>query len=382
MSKIPERRAHPPSIQTLPGEPTNGTASTVRHGGAEKPRLTRQEHGPWRSRALVGARLGVSVALLAFLFSRIDASALWDSARQASVPWMLVALSLFFVMTVVSAWRWGLLLGAQDIHVSHRSLLSSYLVAIFFNNFLPSNIGGDVVRIRDTARAARSKTLATTVILIDRAMGMLGLVLVAAIGATLAGRIAGTGPSPIWPSWLWAGFIVSAAAAAPALLLPAGVGRLLRPLTVVHPTWVGNRIEKLTKALGRFRQRPGALAACFAGAVAVQALLVAYHFAIAYALHVPVTFWDLSTIVPISFMVQMIPVSVNGFGVREATFAFYFARLGLPVESAVLVSLTATCLMMVFSLSGAAIYVSRPHAKEDTETAEPTGKNRGNGETE
>ena len=115
MSKIPERRAHPPSIQTLPGEPTNGTASTVRHGGAEKPRLTRQEHGPWRSRALVGARLGVSVALLAFLFSRIDASALWDSARQASVPWMLVALSLFFVMTVVSAWRWGLRLGAQDI---------------------------------------------------------------------------------------------------------------------------------------------------------------------------------------------------------------------------------------------------------------------------
>ncbi len=218
---------------------------------------------PWRGRALVAVRLGVSVALLAFLFSRVDASALWDSARQASVPWMLVALSLYFVMTLASTWRWGLLLGAQDIHVSHRALLSSYLVAIFFNNFLPSNIGGDVVRIRDTARPARSKTLATTVILIDRVLGMLGLVLVAAIGATVAGRVAGTGPSPIWPSWLWAGFLVSAAATAPAVLLPAGVGRLLRPLTVVHPTWVGDRIEKLTTALGRFRQRPGALARLF-----------------------------------------------------------------------------------------------------------------------
>jgi len=89
-------------------------------------------------------------------------------------------------------WRWGLLLGAQDVHVSHTALLSSYLVAIFFNNFLPSNIGGDVVRIRDTARPARSKTLATTVILIDRVLGMLGLVLVAAIGATVAGRVAGS----------------------------------------------------------------------------------------------------------------------------------------------------------------------------------------------
>ena len=346
MSKTFDSRAHPPSSQTLP---TSG-----------------KEHGPWRSRALVAVRLGVSVALLTFLFSRIDTSTLWDSVRRASVPWLLVALALYFVMTLASTWRWGLLLDAQDVHVSHRALLSSYLVAVFFNNFLPSNIGGDVVRIHDTARPARSKTLATTVILIDRALGMLGLVLVAAIGATVAGNIAGGEPSPIWPSWLWAGFLVSAAATAPAVLLPAGVGRLLRPLTVVHPTWVGNRIEQLTTALGRFRERPGALTACFAGAVTVQALLVAYHFAVAYALHVPVTFWDLSIIVPISFIVQMIPLSVNGFGVREATFAFYFARLGLPVESAVLVSLTATGLMMVFSLSGAAIYVSRPHARKET----------------
>ena len=54
---------------------------------------------------------------------------------------------------------------------------------------------------------------------------------------------------------------------------------------------------------------------------------------------------------------------MNGLGVREATFAFYFTRLGLPVHSAVLLSLTATGLMMVFSLSGAAVYISRPHRK-------------------
>ena len=362
MSKTSDSRARPPSNQRLPSSAPS--PDTLTEASTAEPSVNEVgRHGsPWRGRAFVAARLGVSIALLAFLFSRVDATALWDSVSRASVPWMLVALSLYFVMTLASTWRWGLLLGAQDIHVSHRTLLSSYLVAIFFNNFLPSNIGGDVVRIRDTARPARSKTLATTVILIDRVLGMLGLVLVAAIGATVAGRVAGAAPSPIWPSWLWAGFLVSAAATAPAVLLPAGVGRLLRPLTVVHPTWVGDRIEKLTTALGRFRQRPGALAACFGGAVAVQALLVAYHFAIAYALHVPVTIWDLSIIVPISFIVQMIPVSVNGFGVREATFAFYFARLGLPVQSAVLVSLTATALMMVFSLSGAAIYVTR-HGK-------------------
>ena len=305
----------------------------------------------------------MSIALLAYLLSGMDAGTLWASARGASMPWILVALAVYFVMVLASTWRWQLLLAAQDVQVARRTLLSSYLAAIFFNNFLPSNIGGDIVRIRDTAAPAGSKTLATTVILVDRAVGMMGLVFVAAIGATVARNVAGHGPVPVWPSWLWAGFLVSAAAPAPAVLVPAGVGRLLRPLTIVHPTWVGDRIEKLTTALGRFRQRPGALAACFAGAVAVQVLLVAYHVAIAYALHVPVGFWNLSIMVPISFIVQMIPVSVNGLGVREATFAFYFTRLGLPVHSAVLLSLTATGLMMVFSLSGAAVYISRPHRK-------------------
>jgi uncharacterized membrane protein YbhN (UPF0104 family) len=301
----------------------------------------------------------VSVALLAILFSRLDMGALWSGAKQASAPWLIVALALYFVSVLASTWRWRLLLDAQDVHVASTALLSSYLVATFFNNFLPSNIGGDVVRISDTAGRARSKTLATMVVLVDRGLGLLGLVLIAALGATVVDRLHGHEPSPIWPFWLWAGFFVAAAAAAPAVMAPAGFGRVLRPLSVLHPTWVGERIEKLTSALARFRDRPGALAGCFAGAVLVQTILIAYHFAVVHALHIPVSVWDLAVIVPVSFVVQMVPVSLNGLGVREAAFSFYFTQLGLPIQSGVLVSLGATVLMMIFSLSGAAVYLSR-----------------------
>jgi glycosyltransferase 2 family protein len=65
--------------------------------------------------------------------------------------------------------------------------------------------------------------------------------------------------------------------------------------------------------------------------------------------------------VPLSFVVQMLPVSVNGFGVREATFSLFFSRLGVPIESAVLMSLVAAAVIMVFSLTGAAVYVARGH---------------------
>jgi hypothetical protein len=276
------------------------------------------------------------------------------------VPWLGAAIGVFFTNILASTWRWRLLLDAQRVRVPSPTLLGSYLVATFFNNFLPSNIGGDVIRIRDTAGPARSKTVATMVVLIDRGVGLMGLILVAALGATMAADVrAGGGASPIWPAWLWAGFLSGAAAVAPAVLAPSSVGRLLRPLTVLHPEWVGQRIDTLTAALERFRNRPGALAACFAGAVLVQALLVLFYAAVAFALAIPVGIWDLAVIVPVSFLVQMLPVSVNGFGVREATFSFYFARIGLPLESAVLLPLAATALVMLFSLSGAAVYVAR-----------------------
>jgi hypothetical protein len=186
----------------------------------------------------------------------------------------------------------------------------------------------------------------------------MALVLVAAIGATVAGRVH-PAAMPIWPVWLWAGFLVGAAASAPAVLAPAGFGRLLQPLTVFHPEWVGDRIDKLIAALARFREEPGAIGGCFAGAVFVQATMVVFYFAVSYALHLNLAISDLAVIVPISFVVQLLPVSLNGFGVREAAFSVYFSRIGHPIESALLLSLVAQMLIIAFSTSGAFVYVSR-----------------------
>jgi uncharacterized membrane protein YbhN (UPF0104 family) len=264
-------------------------------------------------------------------------------------------------MNVVAAvWRWRQLLVAQEIEVGVPRLMASVLVALFFNNFLPSNIGGDVIRIGDTAGPAGSKTVATLIVLVDRVIGLIGLVFVAAVGATVAAG-APHHPVPIWPAWLWVGFLLAAIVSAPAVLAPAGFGRLLQPLTVLHPEWIGDRIESATSVLYRFRERPGAIASCFCGALFVQGVTVLFYTAVAYALHVNISAWDLAVIVPLSFLVQMVPVSVNGFGVREATFSFYFSRLGLPIESALLISLSAVCLAMLFSLSGAVVYVARGH---------------------
>ena len=324
--------------------------------------MSRDQHESSSTRryAFLAVKISISLILLVVLFRQIEVSRLWAIARRASLVWLSAALGVYAIALVASTWRWHLLLDAQSVPVRRRSLLSSFMVANFFNNFLPSNIGGDVIRISDTAKPAQSKTRAAAVVLMDRALGLMALVFVAAVGATTAGALH---PSalPIWPMWLWIGLLVAAAASAPAVFAPAGFGRLLRPLMVFHPEWVGDRIEKLTDVLSRFRAQPTALASCFGWAIFVQATMVVFYFAVAYALHLSVTLSDLAVIVPISFVVQMLPVSVNGFGVREATFSFYFTRIGQPIESALLVSLVPQALIMLFSLTGAAVYMRRAH---------------------
>lgn len=313
-------------------------------------------HSRVRSLAISGAKAAVSLGLLYVLFSRVDVSRLWSVARQASPAWLATALLLYFAVILASTWRWSVLLRAQHVELPYRFLTQSFLVATFFNNFLPSNIGGDVVRITDTAKIIGSRTLATTVVLIDRGIGLLGLALMAASGASLMHQMV---VGRVGPGVLWAGFGLGALIATPTLLFPETATRLLQPLRVFHQEWVDARLEKLTYALTRFRETPTALAECFAGAIAVQAFLVAFYLAIARSMHIPVGFAELAVIVPVSFIVQMIPLSLNGFGVREATFGFYFTRLGLPLESALLVSFMGAALIMVFSLSGGVAYLRR-----------------------
>ena len=322
---------------------------------------------PVRRALILLLKVVVSVGLLTVLFGRTDTSRLWGYVRHASPLDLAGALALYLVVILISAWRWRLLLDAQHIGVPFFRLINSYLVATFFNNFLPSNIGGDVVRIRDTAGPAGSKTTATTIILMDRGLGLLGLLCVAAIGSNVTASVGGGGP--VWTSLLWAALGAGVVVSAVAVLAPDLVGRVLSPLRRLHQEWVDERIGRLTGTLTRFRRRPLALLSCFAGAVLVQAVLVVFYLAIARSMHIPISAWHLAVIVPVSFVVQMAPISLNGFGVREATFTFYFSRIGLPIESALVVSFMGAGLIILFSLSGAAAYVMRGHGWTSTQAA-------------
>ena len=301
----------------------------------------------------------VSVVLLGVLFANADLAGLSAALRQASVGWLAAALGLYLVMILTSAWRWNLLLSAQRISVSGRLLVNSFLVATFFNHFLPSNIGGDVIRIRDTTAPAGSLSRATAIVVLDRGVGLLALLFVAAVGGTMAALTATGHALPLTPGWLWASFAAAGGAFVLLVGAPDALGRLLHPTRLVERAAIRQRIDRLLEMLRTFRGDPVPLVACFAGAILAQAVLVAFYVAIAYSLQIPISVLHLAVVVPMSFVVQLLPISVNGFGVREATFTYYFGALNLPVESALVLSLVGAGLVLVFSLSGGLLYLAR-----------------------
>lgn len=308
-----------------------------------------------------------SAGLLWLLFSRIDVGRFRDVASQSSWPWLGAALFSYVVVVLGSSWRWHRLLVIQRVSIRLSTVTSSFLVSLFFNNFLPSNIGGDVMRVRDTARPAGSSTRAMTVIVADRVAGLLTLFLFAAVGGAMAAR--DQLPFPVL--WIWLALGIAMGGSLAILLMPSVLGRLFAPLGRARNSWIGAQLDTLTGAVGHFRSAPAGLLGVTVMSIVVQAAFILVYAAVAKALDVRVGFFDLALIVPLAGLIQLAPVSINGFGIREAAFTVLFGRYGVPAETALLISLEVTALILTVSLVGAAAYVLRPPLAPDTREPEP-----------
>jgi uncharacterized membrane protein YbhN (UPF0104 family) len=306
---------------------------------------------------LLGFKILFSAGLLWLLFSRIDIGRFWAIASASSIPWLTVALLCYSTTVLGCSWRWYRLLRIQGVKMTFGAVTESMVVSLFFNNFLPTNIGGDVMRIKDTAEPAGSSVRATTVVVLDRVAGLIGLVLVAAVG----GALEASGKLPFSVLWIWGALAAGMAAVLVVLLIPNVLDLLLSRL---KGTWVGAQLEVLAGTLLNFRADPAGLVESLVVSAFVQVSFILFYSSVAHALGVHVGLADMALIVPAAGIIQMAPVSVNGIGLREAAFTVLFGRVGVPGESALLVSLEAAALILAFSLIGAAAYVVRRRSPE------------------
>lgn len=136
-------------------------------------------------------KVGISAALIVWILRRVDLDAVGASMRQADSALLSLAFALFFLGYSITAVRWRLLLRAQGATAPLGFLVEPFIVvAVFFNNFLPSTVGGDAVRMMDSYRLRRIRAHAVSVVVVDCFLTIFALVTSALIAVWFASPIA------------------------------------------------------------------------------------------------------------------------------------------------------------------------------------------------
>jgi len=305
---------------------------------------------------LLFAKIGVSLVLLAYLLRTSDLSAVLLRVRQGDLLLLACAIALYTGMIALSTWRWRVLISAQGYEAPLRELSASYLVATFFNNFLPSNIGGDVIRVQDSSRLTGSRTASLAIVAIDRILGFGALYALASLAFLVGGdavrHLAGARIVLAGLGLLFLGlaYVYFREGTARAVMARSGLTRI---------TWARDRFEVIQAAVHEYRRNLRAVLTAFAASLMLQTLFIGYYFAIARSLRIPLSPAACFLMVPLCTLVQSVPVSFNGWGIRESVFVLYFSQVGLGRDSALAFSLVGAGLVVLLSLSGALVWTSR-----------------------
>ena len=282
-------------------------------------------------RTRVAAEAIASAVILAALLWLSDPRKIWDTLSGADGSWVLGAIVVNTLTVPLMAFRWKLLLSAKGIHdVSTAWLTRTYFVALFAGQFLPAAIGGDAVRAVELGRRTHDAPEAVASVLIDRLVGVVSLVGLAVVAYAAGGHSAGG----IEVLIAEAVFGVAAAVVLALLFSPRLRGFAARWL---EPRVDGRRLaagERFYDALHAYREHRATLGAVFALAVVVQVTRIFVIVMLVKALGLDdVTTSSIFATAPVLFAALILPVSLNGIGVREAVFVYFLRDSTTPAQA-------------------------------------------------
>ncbi len=305
-----------------------------------------------RKRIWTILRIFIGIGLMTLLIWRLDLGKILTNIRSIEFHYLLYALIPYFFFIIVSAWRWQVLLNYKRFNIPFGRTLMIYFIATFFNNFLPTTIGGDVMRVLYSMKQRRADALAT--VLVDRILGFVGL-FVFAFFAVLYLFI-------IRHQTEFLPFIVIGLAIIVMITYlffsERAYNRLSPIVQKVKILKLGERLNRLHEAATDFSGAWATIIVCIVYSVVIQALLAIGPFLVMAGMPTSkVSVLPFFIYVPIINVVSMIPISFNALGVREYFYVLLFARVGFAAETAVAISLVSFFLYFVLSLAGGVFFI-------------------------
>ena len=270
----------------------------------------------------------LSLLLLVWLLSRQNWAALLAVLRRLSLVSLAAALGLYWLGLLVNAWRWRTLLHGVGIPIPWGKAVRLTLAGSFASNFLPSTVGGDALRIAGILDLADVNTALASVV-VDRLLNVTAMY------------------SFLPLTWKTFGTLM------PTLGRIGGIDRLSAMALVGLHKRIWAWVKRFRRALATWARSPRTLVAGFA--VAWLSLIPPFTatWILARSLGIPVAWYEVAGATVISYTMGLLPISLNGYGVREVTVVGLYSLLGATAEQAVMLALVTRFLMVLSTLTGA-----------------------------
>lgn len=322
---------------------------------------------------LLFIRIVISFSLIAYFLNSLAGEEgglgeaierfLW-AFKSTSWSWLFPALVLHLVGFSLTSLRWKILLSAQGAQIPFLRLFLSYFMASFFNTFLPSTIGGDVVRVYDSTKITGKGAQSAVVVIIERLTGLMALVIIGGVAFLTFLSIDVEQKKFIWL------FFIAAIAGFIGLIVVAHpkIARSFLSLTGKFlPGKIQIFVEKCYSAVEIYYRYPIAFSAALAVSIVFQLNMVLYYFLIAKALNQNPSLLNFAMKIPIMIFLLMTVPAVNGLGVRTASFK---ELMSFPREFALAGEFVDLGMRIGWGLVGGIIFLFFRHGRPKTKTGD------------
>ncbi len=293
-------------------------------------------------------RLGISGGLLIWLFSKTDPNQLIEAFLDISPSAWILAFCMYLLSQLVSSLRWFCLARGLGFNGGLVTYIGYYFVGMYFNLFLPTSIGGDVLKVLFLSRGEAKRLRASYSVIMDR---LLGLAAMFCLGATAMILY-----NDLLPNRFKLILFTSASVSLVApIVLPWGY----RLINSIWPE-IGKRFSPLLDLW----KTPKVLLAGFLLSVLLQALGMGAVALLASSMDLlprPAFYF---AAFPLVAVLTLLPVSFNGIGIREGGFVYFMGIKGVPAEKALTLSLSFFAVQVLASLIGGLAYIIGFHRRQ------------------
>lgn len=310
-------------------------------------------------------KVTVSLGLVVLIVYKAGFAETVAKLRTASIFWLTMAFASYFLGVFFRAWRWKGLLEALGVKAQLGRLSWLYLIGFFFNQLIPTGVGGDAMRVYMLAKDGAGGTLSANSVIIDRTAGLYSLLLMGSVAMLVR-----PGLAPQSVALLLGGMTVGVSAGLALLLWSAGRLNLER-----LPEFARGRIGQIA---GKFYASFAAyswvaLARAMAISILFNLLLILTNVFLARAFAVDVSLWHIFFFVPLISATLLLPISVNGAGTREWAYVYLFGQVGVAADAALAMSLSLYGLNLALGVMGGVCFAVHT-LQEEREEREKSGE--------